>query len=227
MLAPTIFLMNKYYKTATISNIGVMAYYGYLSSYSSVIFKYSTFKEASDASGKITKERWNEMYGTKTNNEVDWSKIQEIAALDFKNQFNQNTFYLLMAFGKNVFSSSKGYSNELNKCKNIKSYFGFNVYHKMAMIISQLQNILHSFNILIFSPYILLRNRKKWSKNPAFNFFTTINFIGACIIILSGFSYGQGDRFNIVTVPISIILGVFWYNTYFRKNYKNHFKYSL
>jgi hypothetical protein len=220
MLAPTIFSMYKYYKTATISNIGVMAYYGYLSSYSTVIFKYSTFKEASDASGKITKERWSEIYGTKTNNEVDWAKIEEIAALDFKKQLNNNAFNLLMAFGKNVFSSSKGYSNELNKCKNIKNYFGFNVYHKTSTLISQLQNILHSFNILIFSPFILFKKRKKRFENPVFYFFTTINFIAACIIILSGFSYGQGDRFNIVTVPISIILGVFWYDTYFRKNSK-------
>jgi hypothetical protein len=88
----------------------------------------------------------------------------------------------------------------------------------MTIILSQIQNKVHSFNILIFSPYILWRNRKKWSKKSVFNFFTSINFIGACIIILSGFSYGQGDRLNIATVPISIVLGVFWYDTFIRKN---------
>jgi hypothetical protein len=128
-------------------------------------------------------------------------KIQkEIASADLKQQLQYNTLNLIKAYFSDVIENSKTGNTCIEDCKNInnKSYFEF--WKQLFYTISKWQN--RVFTILGFC-LALFYFFKSYKKEIVFSF---ISFFILYIMILSGISCGQGDRFHVITFPFVVLL---------------------
>ena len=92
------------------------------------------------------------------------------------------------------------YDNNLLDLKNYENKHYFSFWKSFVFDISKWQNRLFTLLGLVLSVFFLFKGFKKEKVYFFVAFFVTY------IIILSGISCGQGDRFHLVTFPFVILL---------------------
>jgi len=124
----------------------------------------------------------------------------EIAKRDFKEQLLTNKINLFKAYIDNLKSNVSHGSSAIIDCVNEEKVTSFETTKKIIYLISAGQNLLLSLVGFILGIYFVLKNRK------ANAFFAYVGFLMFYIILVSGISCGQGDRFSIVIYPFCILL---------------------
>jgi hypothetical protein len=124
----------------------------------------------------------------------------EIVKRDFKEQLSNNKINLFKAYIDNLRSNVSHGSSAIIDCVNEKKATSFETAKKIIYLISAGQNLLLTLVGFILGIYFVLKNRK------ANVLFANVGFLMIYIILVSGISCGQGDRFSIVIYPFCILL---------------------
>jgi hypothetical protein len=171
----------------TISYIDSVTYYGYIGSKAMCI--------------KNGKE-----YSQLGNPRADYQFSQEateqkrLASTDFKYQLQHNTLNLIKAYISDVRENTVSGNSCIDECNNLKSRSGFDFWKELFSDLSKWQNRFYTLLAIVLAMFFLLKTYKK----P--DLLTFVSFFIMYIIVLSGISCGQGDRFHLVTFPFMFLL---------------------
>jgi hypothetical protein len=203
----------------TLSYLGDCALYAYLGGFAKGAKPEKTWRKMRDDWGEEVQIR-----NTKTARHVDsipWSALAPLVENDLKEQFQNNKTGLILALGYTLFTNSTGSDIHVLYFTNFKNqpYF-FKVFLKPVFNWSRLQNTFNSFAQLCIIPLLFYRQKKYfWQKNkPVFWLLLFNSFLGISTILISSITFTQGDRFHLVTMPLTLVsLGIFYH-------YKNDYK---
>jgi hypothetical protein len=179
--------MRVQYGDFTISYIDGVTYHNYLCS------KAECFKNGKEYS-QLNNPRAEYLFG------LDFTNQKKIALEDLKNQIKTNFPNLVIAYFSDVAENSKSGNSCIEDLKNYENNHYFSFWKSFVFDISKWQNRLFTLLGLVLSVFFLLKGYKK---EKAYFF---VAFFVAYIIILSGISCGQGDRFHLVTFPFMFLL---------------------
>ena len=179
--------MKAQYGDFTISYIDGVTYHNYICS------KAECFKNGKEYN-QINNPRANFLFS------LDFTDQKKVALEDLKNQIQNNFQNLVKAFFSDVIENLKTGNTCIEDLKNHENKTNFPFWKKFIFDISKWQNRIFTFFGVLLSAFFLYNN---FRKERAY-FFVTI-FI-TYIIVLSGISCGQGDRFHLVTFPFVILL---------------------
>ena len=124
----------------------------------------------------------------------------EIAKKDFKKQILNNKSNLFRAYIDNLKSNLSHGSGAIIDCVDLKNSASIEKIKKLIYLISAGQNLLLTLLGFILGIYFIAKNRKT---NV---FFAFAGFLILYIILVSGISCGQGDRFHLTIYPFTILL---------------------
>lgn len=171
----------------TISYIDSVTYYAYIGSKAMCI-------------------KYDKEYSQKGNPRADYLFSNEaidqkrIAAEDLKNQLQYNTLNLVKAYFSDVKENTVSGNSCLEEIKNFKKRSFFEYWKTFLFDVSKWQNRLFTLFGFVLAVFVFF----KGFRSP--NIQTFISFFILYIIVLSGISCGQGDRFHLVTFPFMIVL---------------------
>ena len=171
----------------TISYIDSVTYYDYIGSKSMCV--------------KFGKE-----YSQKDNPRAEFlfshesSEQKRIASEDLKEQFRYNKVNLLKAYISDVRENTASGNSCLEEIKDFKNRRFFEFWKKLLFDITKWQNRIFTLLGFVLAIFYFLKSCKNISP------LTFISFFILYIIILSGISCGQGDRFHLVTFSFVILL---------------------
>lgn len=187
LIAIQVFGMKLQYGDFTISYIDGVTYHNYICS------KAECFKSGKEYN-QINNPRANYLFS------LDFTDQKKVALEDLKNQVQNNSQNLVRAYFSNVIENLKTGNSCIVDLKNHenKTYFPF--WKKFIFDITKWQNRIFTFLGVLLSAFFLYTNFRKESA-----YFFVALFI-TYIIVLSGISCGQGDRFHLVTFPFVILL---------------------
>jgi hypothetical protein len=131
---------------------------------------------------------------------LDFTDQKRVALEDAKQQVKNNFPNVVKAYFDNLLENFKSGNACVFDLKNHQDKGGFLFWKSLVFDITKWQNRLFTVLGVLLSIYFALQyyNREKL-------YFFVAFFIGY-IILLSGISSGQGDRFNLVTFPFAILL---------------------
>lgn len=128
------------------------------------------------------------------------NRQNEIAKNDFKEQILNNKVNLFKAYIDNLKNNLLHGSGAIIDCKNVKKTTSFEKTKKIIYLLSAGQNLLLTLLGFVLGIYFIAKNRKT---NV---FFAFVGFLILYIILVSGISCGQGDRFHLIIYPFTILL---------------------
>jgi hypothetical protein len=191
--------MRVQYGDFTISYIDGVTYHNYLCS------KAECFKNGKKYS-QLNNPRAEYLFS------LDFTEQKRVALEDFKNQIKTNFPNLVKAYFSDVTENSKSGNSCIEDLKNYDNKVDFSFWKEFVFDISKWQNRLFTLLGIVLSGFFLFKGFKKEKANFLVAFFITY------IIVLSGISCGQGDRFHLVTFPFVVLLLANFLST------KNYFK---
>jgi hypothetical protein len=191
--------MRVQYGDFTISYIDGVTYHNYLCS------KAECFKNGKEYS-QLNNPRAEYLFS------LDFTEQKRVALEDFKNQIKTNFPNLVKAYFSDVTENSKSGNSCIEDLKNYDNKVDFSFWKEFVFDISKWQNRLFTLLGIVLSGFFLFKGFKKEKANFLVAFFITY------IIVLSGISCGQGDRFHLVTFPFVVLLLANFLST------KNYFK---
>lgn len=179
--------MKYQFENFTISYIDVITYYDYLGA------KAKAFQ---------IKEDFNDIWLSRAkyiySQEPDEMKI--IAQNDLKQQLTNNKFNLFKAYILNLFENATTGNICIDDCKNKANTSYFNLSKSIISALAVWQNSLFSIISLFLGFYCLI----KYYRNEVI--YSLIAFFILYTILISGISCSEGDRFNVITFPFTLIL---------------------
>ena len=128
-----------------------------------------------------------------------WQEITEIGSADMKHNLQENPVSVLKLFALNISNNAIGKSAGLAAAKDYKQSSFFSPLQKALLLLSMAQNFLFVLGSVFLGLWIL----KGHYLNVAT--FLAIGTI-AYIIFTSGITFKQGDRFNVVFYPVTLML---------------------
>ncbi|MDI9258267.1 glycosyltransferase family 39 protein [Flavobacterium sedimenticola] len=137
---------------------------------------------------------------------LDFTEQKKIAAADLKNQLQNNFPNFVKAYFDDVKENTISGNSCIHFLENKKNSPDFDFWKTFFFDVTKWQNRLLSLLAVVLAGYFMLKNFRtnRWK--------FVIAFFIAYIIILSGISCGQGDRFHLVTFPfVFLLLGLFVY----------------
>ena len=179
--------MKAQYSDFTISYIDGVTYHNYICS------KAECFKNGKEYK-QINNPRAEYLFS------LDFTDQKKVAFEDLKRQIRTNSSNLVKAYFSDVIENSKTGNACIEDVKNYENKTDFSFWKKLIFSITKWQNRILTIIAVLLSPLFLY---KKFRKERIY-FFVAL-FI-AYIIVLSGISCGQGDRFHLVTFPFVILL---------------------
>ena len=179
--------MKAQYGDFTISYIDGVTYHNYICS------KAECFKNGKEYD-QINNPRANFLFS------IDFTDQKKVATEDLKNQVQNNFQNLVKAYFSDVIENFKTGNTCIEDLKNHENKTNFPFWKKFIFDITKWQNRIFTFLGVLLSALFLYNN---FRKERAY-FFVAL-FI-TYIIVLSGISCGQGDRFHLVTFPFVILL---------------------
>lgn len=179
--------MKAQYGDFTISYIDGVTYHNYICS------KAECFKNGKEYE-QINNPRAEYLFS------LDFSDQKKVAFEDLKNQIQTNFPNLVKAHFLDVVENSKTGNACIEDLKNKDNSNNFNFWKNFFFTITKWQNRIFTLLGILLSTLFLW----KGYKNKKATFF--VAFFIVYIIILSGISCGQGDRFHLVTFPFVILL---------------------
>jgi hypothetical protein len=169
----------------TISYIDAVTYYGYLGSRSESLSQGKQYIQENNPRGIA-------MYN------LPMPQQKTLASADFKKQLTENTGSFFKAYGIDLLDNTKSGTTALMDCKkaNDHIFLGAELFG-----VSKWQNRLLTIIGFALALFFFLRGYKS---EPLY--FLMAGYI-LYIMLLSGVSCSQGDRFHIVTYPFVLLLG--------------------
>lgn len=171
----------------TISYIDAVTYYSYLGAKAESLDTDQSFKE-------VWKQRTDYIYSRPC------PEQKQIASSDFKHQLKSDTVNLFKAYVFNLWENATTGSVKIQTIEKIKPSNYLDNSKILAFNISKVQNWVLS--MAGFTLTLLFFLRTKWYGKA----YVQIAFFVAYIMLLSGVSCSEGDRFNLVTFPFVIVL---------------------
>jgi hypothetical protein len=179
--------MKAQYGDFTISYIDGVTYHNYICS------KAECFKNGKEYN-QINNPRAEYLFG------LDFTDQKKVALEDLKIQIKTNASNLVKAYFSDVIENSKSGNSCIEDLRNYENKTDFPFWKKLIFDITKWQNRIFTVLALLLSALFFYTNFRK----ERIYFFVAF-FIGY-IIVLSGISCGQGDRFHLVTFPFVIML---------------------
>lgn len=124
----------------------------------------------------------------------------EIAKKDFIDQIQNNKINLLKAYFKNIFENISTGNLIILDGKNIKKTTYFEIAKSFFYKASVFQNLFLTISGFLLAIFFLVKNKKT---NV---FYAFVGFMVFYIVLISGISSDQGDRFSLVVFPFCILL---------------------
>ena len=194
MLITFQYIKMKYdYGNYTISYIDSFTYYNYLGS------KAFYFK-TNDTLNQNNNKRANFLAN------FSYPEQRNIATKDLLNQIRNNKINLIKAYISNLSENTKTPNTTISTLKNLKNNSYYHSLKKCLIIISKYQNRFFTIIGFILALYYLLYYYKQDYVCSLIGLYILY------IIVVSGVSCSQGDRFHIVFFPFVIILMARFYN---------------
>ena len=187
MIAIQVAGMKAQYGDFTISYIDGVTYHNYICS------KAECFKNGKEYQ-QINNPRAEYLFS------LDFSDQKKIAFEDLKHQIKTNSANLAKAYFSDIIENSKTGNACIEDLKNYENKTDFFFWKKLIFNITKWQNRVFTMLAVLLSALFLYRHFRKVSA-----YFFVALFI-TYIIVLSGISCGQGDRFHLVTFPFMILL---------------------
>lgn len=131
---------------------------------------------------------------------LDFTDQKKVASADLKNQITTNFPNFVKAYFSDVFQNSTSGNACIEDLKNYSNDSNFTFWKEIVFSISKWQNRIFTLIGVLLSAFFLLKTFRK----P--DVFTFISFFVLYIMVLSGISCAQGDRFHIITFPFAIVL---------------------
>ncbi|MES2411978.1 MAG: hypothetical protein V4535_11100 [Bacteroidota bacterium] len=179
--------MKAQYGDYTISYIDGVTYHNYICS------KAECYKNGKEYE-QINNPRAEYLFG------LDFTDQKKVAVEDLKHQIKTNFSNLVKAYFSDVIENSKTGNACIEDLKNYENKADFPFWKKSIFDITKWQNRVFTVLAILLSAFFLMKTCKK----P--NALSFISFFILYIIVLSGISCGQGDRFHLVTFPFVILL---------------------
>ncbi|WP_284653597.1 ArnT family glycosyltransferase [Flavobacterium terrisoli] len=179
--------MRVQYGDFTISYIDGVTYHNYICS------KAECFKNGKEYS-QMNNPRAEYLFG------LPFTEQKRVASEDIKNQITTNFPNFVKAYFDDVKENAISGNGCIEDLKNHANRSHFAFWKSLVFDITKWQNRLFTLLAVLLSAYFLL----KYYKKEKLYFF--IAFFIVYIIVLSGVSCGQGDRFHLVTFPFAILL---------------------
>lgn len=131
---------------------------------------------------------------------LDFTVQKKVALEDLKHQIKTNFPNLVKAYFSDVIENSKTGNSCIEDVKNYENKTYFSFWKKLIFNVTKWQNRIFTLLAVLLSVLFLYNNFRRERE-----YFFVALFI-AYIIVLSGISCGQGDRFHLVTFPFVILL---------------------
>lgn len=179
--------MKVQYGDFTISYIDGVTYHNYVCS------KAECYKNGKEYE-QINNPRAEYLFG------LDFTDQKKVALEDLKHQITTNYPNLLKAYFSDVIENSKTGNACIEDLKNYENKPDFLFWKNLIFNITKWQNRIFTVLAILLSAMFLYKGHKK--RNATF----FVAFFILYIIILSGISCGQGDRFHLVTFPFVMLL---------------------
>jgi hypothetical protein len=175
------------YGDFTISYIDGVTYHNYICS------KAECYKNGKQYE-QINNPRAEYLFG------LNFTDQKKAAIEDLKHQIKTNFLNLVKAYFSDVIENSKSGNACIEDLKNYECKTDFPFWKKLVFSITKWENRFFTVLAILLSVIFLY---KGYNQRKA-TFF--VAFFILYIIILSGISCGQGDRFHLVTFPFVILL---------------------
>jgi len=179
--------MKAQYGDFTISYIDGVTYHNYICS------KAECFKNGKEYE-QINNPRAEYLFS------LDFTNQKKVALEDLKHQIKTNFSNLVKAYFSDLIENSKTGNACIEDIKNYENKSDFPFWKKLIFDITKWQNRIFTLLAVLLSVLFLYKDCKQRKAT----FF--VAFFILYIIILSGISCGQGDRFHLVTFPFVILL---------------------
>jgi hypothetical protein len=141
------------------------------------------------------------------NDSIPWSSVNNLVKTDMREQLSTNKTGLMVAFLRDLVTNSTSSHGEVYYLKDFEQHAYFTVLKKSVFWWSRWQNILNTFATFIFIPIGFYRLRRYfWHQKRAIFWILFINSaLGIVTMFISSVSFSQGDRFHLVTLPLSLV----------------------
>jgi len=190
LLVVQLSMMKSTYGKATISFIDKVTWYYYL---------------GAEAEGKATNKDYMTVYDERHAllSDKSYLEMMTICSADMTHQISDNFNFVITEYSKNIIENSYGGAHVLKHLIEIKSTENraFSI-EKSFYILSRLQNVFYVV-LFLFSIALFLKRRMK-----TLSLFITMTIIGY-VILTSGISFWQGDRFHFILYPAILLVFIF------------------
>ena len=176
-------LMNSNYGSYTVSYIDKTTWYLYLGAEAKA--------EALDIDFREERKNRDDII-----EDLSWNEKKNMSISDFKNQLSNNISNIIKEYSSNLLENSIAGNTEILLLRDKTQSYTLQILH----VLSRIQNLFYTITFLITGAYLIFNFRRF---NPIILVLATIP---SYIILTSGISFWQGDRFNVVLVPIIIFL---------------------
>lgn len=129
-----------------------------------------------------------------------FTEQKKVAEADLKKQITTNFPNFVKAYFSDVLDNATSGNSCITELKNYKNNDSFTSWKTIFLSITKWQNRLFTLLGILLSAFFLLKTFRKPDAITFVGFFITY------IIVLSGISCGQGDRFHVITFPFVILL---------------------
>jgi hypothetical protein len=180
-------MIEKRYGGWTVSYIDSFTYYNYLGARADCFRTGEEFRQCDNARYLF--------FST-----LPYSRQKEVAAEDFKNQLLGNTGNFVKAYFYNIYVNSVNGSTAVTECSNVKGRSRFETGKFLVKVAAKLQILFFSFAGIVLGIYYFFRTRRGEMAISA------ASVMVLYIILISGISSDQGDRFHLVAYPFILIL---------------------
>lgn len=205
--------MKREFGTYTISHIGNMAWYQYIGTVSESLAKGEDVKKTRE------KRDSAEIIYLANNTLVSdiWKRKDELYASDFKNQWRDHKNLIFKAWGLNMLQNTSAPSAMIPKLKQNNAgrlrVLLYTAYYKLTSWINILISLLLLPLAVAGAVYMWFRERK-WIPETYTLILVFTSFLALFLLLTSGMSMWQGDRFSMVYYPLvlfslSLLLGKF------------------
>jgi hypothetical protein len=195
-----------------ISYIGDTAWYLLMGAYATNIGQYPNqtidfYAHQLEKEVKIRLKTYFSIGQSRSRNDVEkLASVDSLVKADMIRQLKENKWGLTFTFFRSLFVNSRSGTQYALVAKNGFNLPYFATIQQLFLRVSQCQNIINSSLVLLILPIVFLKRyikqRNLLDKTTFLAFYSW--FLSFSIMLLSTISFTQGDRFHVVTVPLTL-----------------------
>ncbi len=195
-----------------ISYIGDVDWYLYVSAYATNVAKYPNqtldfYGKEWEKEAQLRNSVWWVIGSNYT--QEDAQKLPDLENLihaDMKKQLTENKKALAFTFFRSLYINSRSGTQYVLDAKNGFNLPYFAMIQNMFLKVSQVQNLINSAFILFILPIAFIKRYKKQRNflDKIFGLAIYSWFVAFSIMVFSTIAFTQGDRFHVVTVPLTL-----------------------